>query len=145
MKKKDAIVGLRVAEKSNHYYEGESPWPGTIVPGGDGAGPGHVMVEWDLYDYQKKANEKPVARAVLIKNLLPLKEAKTHFSKLEREFKAYEKQVLAKMKQAGKLIREANQLARRAGVESLNEMYNATHPLFNAMDETGWRTSSLGC
>lgn len=147
MKKKDAVVGARVAEKLERYEECGNDCEGTIVsertPGE--AGPGNVMVEWDLYDYQKQAKEKPVAYAHPLKNLLPAKEAKLHFDKLEAEFKAYEKEVLVKMKEAGKLIREANKLAKKAGVENLNDMYDATYPLYNAMDAAGWRTSSFGC
>jgi hypothetical protein len=143
MKKKDAVVGLRVAVKVTQYYEGDEPRGGTIVTGP--AAPGYVRVDWDQYDYMKKMGQPSIIEEVALKDLLPLQEANAQFSKLEKEFKAYEKQVLAKMKEAGKLIKEANKLAQKAGVESLNEMYNATHPLFNAMEETGWNTSSLGC
>lgn len=143
MNKKDCTVGLRVGLKTTQYFEGDDPRPGTVVAGD--AEPGYVQVEWDLYEYQVKAGEKPVARPERIKDLLPFKEALAQFKTLEKEFTAYEKQIEKKMKEAAKLIREADKLARKAGVDSLNEMHNATYPLYDAMDDTGWNTSSFNC
>ena len=64
---------------------------------------------------------------------------------LDKEFKVAEKQIKEKLKEAGKLVREADKIAQKAGAYSLERMYDATRPLVNAMDDSGWRSSSWGC
>lgn len=66
-------------------------------------------------------------------------------SDLEKEYKLAVKEVKNKMKEAGKIIKEANTMAKKAGAENLASMYDAVHPLVDAMDASGWRSSSWDC
>jgi hypothetical protein len=144
MKKKDLVIGARVVplnDLKNYNPQDSYIDIGIIVtePVKDAlTGNLKVYVKWDP-DGTCDPSEEEVSSLELESVAEP------KLSKLDAEFKVYEKAVLAKMKEAGKLIREANKLSKKAGVESLNDMYDSTYPLFNAMDAAGWRTSSLGC
>ena len=65
-------------------------------------------------------------------------------SQIEKDFEALEKQIKNKVKAAAKLLDEAQGLAQKQH-HNLSEMYNAYGPLYAAMDNAGWRTSSFGC
>lgn len=80
---------------------------------------------------------------------------------LEAEFKLVEKEVHAKikenMKEAAKLINESSKLVKKYGKTLGNDPSNddddydpfefdkETSILMKALDNAGWRTSSLGC
>ena len=144
MKKKDLVIGTRVVplnDLKNYNPQDAYIDVGVTVtePVKDAlTGNLKVYVKWDP-DGLSQPSEEDVSSLELESV------AKPKLSKLDAEFKVYEKEILAKMKEAGKLIREANKLSKKAGMESLNDMYDSTYPLFNAMDAAGWRTSSLGC
>lgn len=76
--------------------------------------------------------------------LMPSAEVIEITSKLEEEFNALEAEVKLKVKEASKIIKEASDLAKTKGYE-LVDLYNATGPLYNAMDDAGWQTSSFNC
>jgi len=76
---------------------------------------------------------------------------------LEQDFEALGNQINEKIKQAAKLMEEARKLAADAGVNSLtfdeygdgdqSDLHDWVNinPLFNQLDQAGWRTSSIGC
>lgn len=143
MKKKDLVVGTRVAYKLDSGETGQDIYltVGTInsEPFKDANGELKVSVKWD----EQWRNPNP--EMVLVSDLDLEATVKEKASKLEDEFRAYEDQVVKKLKEAAKLIKEANKLAKKAGVEGLHEMYEATYPLENVMDDCGWNTSSWSC
>lgn len=97
------------------------------------ASEGKVFVAWDDV-------EDPEEVSIKILSLLSEK------SVLEKEFQEAEKAIKQKMKEAAALVKEANKMAKKAGARNLAEMqYDAASPLVNAMDASGWRSSSWGC
>lgn len=144
MKKKDLVVGARVAQKLNEDETGQEVYvyAGAIAaePRRDPLnGETKVYVKWD--DTYKNPNPSEIDVSEL--DLEDTVRAKA--SKLEEEFEVYAEQISEKMEAAAKLIREANKIAKKAGVENLNDMYEATSALYSAMDDAGWNTSSFGC
>lgn len=81
---------------------------------------------------------------IRLSHLLPAAELAAKESKLEVEFKKTSKEIRSKLKEAAKIIGEAQKLAKKQG-HNLSDMYDAYGPLYNAMDNAGWRTSSFGC
>ena len=71
--------------------------------------------------------------------------ADAQFSVLEKEYRKIEKEIKNKIKSAAKLIIEANNMAHTSNVGPLADMYDAISPLYSAMDQSGWNTSSFGC
>lgn len=97
------------------------------------AAKGKVFVQWDDVEELDEVDIK----------VLSLYSQKND---LEKEFKEAEKAIKEKMKAAADLVKEANKMAQKAGVRYLAEMqYDAASPLVNAMDDSGWRSSSWGC
>ena len=82
-------------------------------------------------------------RIYFMADLIKEKEFNKKYSKLEKEFKTLEKTIHSKMEMAGKLLLDANNLANIKGHELVN--IDAIAPLFSAMKECGWNTSSLRC
>ena len=99
---------------------------------------GKVLVRWDG-SYRKhnpgKHNADELITEVAADEIL---------SKLEAEFEAWAGPIREKLEQAGALLKEADELADKHG-RDLTEMWDLTSPLTSAMDEVGWRTSSLTC
>lgn len=157
-------VGQRVAAATDEAgeftaklrYDGEysdGPEFGEVV---EVLTKGQVKVLWDnqymndtsnVYNKTtgKLVKSTVVPRVMNAKILMLEDEAKQKYSDLEKEYEKVAIQVRAKLKEAGVLIKEANKLAKKAGVKSLNDMYDATDPLEKAMDACGWRTSSWSC
>jgi len=52
--------------------------------------------------------------------------------------------IIEKMNVAAQSIREANEIVRAHGFD-LPSLYDARRPLYKAMSEAGWSTSSLHC
>jgi len=98
-----------------------------------------VKVKWGVQDYWHSQDTFDASK------LMHRKEFEQKYSKLETAYKEVEAQVKDKLKEAGKLIKESNKMAKKLGLESLNEMYDAIDPLYQAMDACGWRTSSFSC
>ncbi len=143
MKKKNLAVGTRVAYKLDASETGQDIYltAGVIdsEPVKNVAGVLQVSVKWD--DNWRNPNPELVPVSAL-----DLESAvKEKASELEKEFQKFEKQVIAKLKEAAKLVKEADKIAKKAGVEGLNQMYEATYPLEKAMDACGWNTSSWSC
>jgi DNA repair exonuclease SbcCD nuclease subunit len=65
-------------------------------------------------------------------------------SKLVKEFEAWAGPIRNKIEQAAKCLAEAGELAAKQN-KDLTEMYELTGALIGAMDDVGWRTSSLSC
>lgn len=100
-----------------------------------------VIVEWDngnLNKQQIKFLLSEIDGAAENKRLLEEQE------RLEKEFEQVEQECAAKLEKAGKLIREAAKLAESHG-KDLQEMYEATRGVENAMRDAGWNTSSWHC
>jgi hypothetical protein len=73
-------------------------------------------------------------------------------TKLETDFEEIVKQINLKILDAAQAMSDARQLASDVGVTSLAHNYREDafddvdiYPLFNELDEAGWRTSSIGC
>jgi hypothetical protein len=94
-----------------------------------------VVVKWDGYKYCSKTDIDDLMLEVDVdKKLAPI----------EEEFNDLTKDIEAKMKLAGQAIRMANKIAKELGVENLSSL-DCVSPLLKAMDDVGWRTSSLSC
>lgn len=65
-------------------------------------------------------------------------------AKLEQEFEKWAGPIRKKMEQAAKCLNDARELAEKQG-KDLSEMHEIVGPLISAMDDCGWRTSSLSC
>jgi len=107
------------------------------------AAPGKVFVSWIEGDRagESEGADKEAGEEVDIKVLSLLSDR----SVLDKEFRAAEKQIKEKLKEAGKIIREANKMAQKAGARHLASMYDAVDPLVDAMDDSGWSSSSWNC
>lgn len=99
------------------------------------ASEGCVWVKWIDGDFANEEEEVEIS-------LLTLESER---ESIEKEFSALSKEIQGKMKEAAKLVKEANALAKKAHAKSLADMYDAVSPLINAMDNSGWRSSSWGC
>lgn len=98
-----------------------------------------VVVEWD--DEYHRSHYSALVSA---NDLLPEEEAKADFSRLEKEFSEIVDHLREKMVAAAKLINEAGKFAKKHEL-NLSEMYDVYDPLYTAMDNAGWNTSSFGC
>lgn len=79
-----------------------------------------------------------------VESLMHEEDAKKAWNKLEKTFDAVQEEILVKLKAAGKLIKEANKLSNKCGMK-LADMYDVRGPLYDAMDASGWHTSSFSC
>lgn len=157
--KKEFKVGDRVA--ANIDYKGNVIRQLVYDEHGEKIKYGHVKevlpneevkVLWeDSYLNLKVVNqmtsrfERTEPVTVSIHDLFSEEEAKEQLSILESEFKAVEKEIQEKLELAGALIKEANNLSKKVGQSSVSEMYDAIQPLYDAMDDCGWSTSSFSC
>jgi hypothetical protein len=78
-------------------------------------------------------------------------------NEIELDFETLAEKINLKIKEAAEAMKEARKLANDAGVDALNldeygngedsELFEYINisPLFNELDEAGWRTSSIGC
>ena len=135
-------VGQRVVDKKHsdlkHYNEYEDDVTRGVVVSLCEDEPHKIRVKWD------ESYKKPNPENILIEQLIREEEADKILSVLEAEFKVWADPVAEKLKEAGKLIKEADALATKNGRE-LTEMYDVLGELTSAMEEIGWRTSSLSC
>lgn len=76
--------------------------------------------------------------------LMAEEEANKILSKLEKEYEAWAGPIRKKIEAAAKLLSEAGELAAEQE-RDLSEMHEVVGPLISAMDDIGWRTSSLSC
>jgi hypothetical protein len=83
--------------------------------------------------------------------LLSTEEALAHLklldaekSKLDEEFQILRTKIQAKMDQATALVKEAQDMAESVGKE-LTDAYSECRPLFRAIRESGWTSSSMSC
>ena len=106
------------------------------------ASPGHVWVKWIDGDGLDSIDAGEDNEMEVDLKILTLASEK---SDIEKDFKDVSKAIKEKMKEAGKLVLEANAMAKQAHLGSLANLYDAARPLVNAMDDSGWRSSSWGC
>jgi hypothetical protein len=106
--------------------------------------PDTYLVELDLDPYYKARGKAPTIKRYEANDLMSEAEAKDALDALENDFNKLQDDLKLKLAEAVKIIEEANKIAEDNG-ESLAEMHEATDPLLNAMDNAGWRTSSLSC
>lgn len=63
---------------------------------------------------------------------------------LEKEFEKWAGPIRKKIELAAKYLAEAGELANKQN-KDLSQMHEIVGPLIGAMDDLGWRTSSLSC
>jgi hypothetical protein len=143
MKQKASLytVGSRVAHivdmEEEYGSEGPSePYYGEVIAL---TTDDKLVVKWDS-DYHQSYHSGPIP----LDEVALEKDAKVEYTRLEEEFNEISDALAEKMKKAGKIIVEAAKLAKQNGLE-LREMYDAYRPLYNAMDQAGWNTSSFNC
>lgn len=99
---------------------------------------GLITVKWDNSWRTPNPSEHTANR------LISEAEANEIRSKLEAEYEVWAGPIREKMKLAAKCLAEADELATKQK-KDLAEMHELTGPLIKAMDDIGWRTSSLSC
>ena len=148
MKKSDLKPGTKViatiqypeeysydSEEVVRYFPQNDNEPLIGVIRSQPASPGKVFVSW--IEGVRTGKEEEVDIEVLSLD--------SEQAALNKEFKVVEKQIKEKLKEAGKLVKEAHKMAKAAGARDLASMYDAVDPLVDAMDASGWRSSSWGC
>jgi hypothetical protein len=147
MKKSDFKPGTKVvASVNDEEYSGHelikfafqdygNPLLGTVAD--KPAARGKVFVEWSEDD-----NEYGLEDGEVDMNLLSLESDLPQF---EKDFKAATKLIKKNMEAAAELINISNKMATKNHAQSLAHMHDAVRPLINAMDSSGWRSSSWGC
>lgn len=99
-----------------------------------------VYVQWDSTPWRGTNPEE-----VLTESLISEADGNAKYSQLETEWNVAEAEVKVLINAAAALIDEASEVASKAGCESLTDMYDSIRPLYRAMDNAGWNTSSFGC
>jgi len=139
MDSKNCKMGTRVALLSK-----EQPCNKGAIKGEVESHKSHgqvIIVEWDSGTLQKVTLRSLLTETEGIAQDTRIREEQ---ERLETEWARAETLVTEKLNAAATLIREANDLASGAGKE-LYEMYESTSRLMGALDDAGWRTSSLSC
>jgi hypothetical protein len=156
MKKYTFKVGDRVgfaAQYSNADYEYEetfvplaydkygdnSPEFGTVLEVNDQGE--CIKVDWDP---DGNFDEEVPDKKDIVKFLMPEKDLKELIPNLEKEYKDFVQKLSPKIKEAAKIIREIGKETRKKGYE-LADVHELNNVLVNAMDASGWRSSSWGC
>ena len=141
MKKKTFKVGDRVLllERSDlethNEYEDDDTCRGEVLSISE---EGKFKCKWDQVWGQPNPSDHTA------EELISEKEADKILSKLEKEYEAWASPIRKKMEEAAKLLEQAGKMADKQGRE-LAEMHEVVGPLISAMDNLGWRTSSLSC
>jgi hypothetical protein len=148
MKKTDLIPGTKVLvslpsdewsdERYVKYYHDtydEHTLVGTILD--KKAKTGKVWLAWDESDHTSQGEEQEMDIEILT--------LESERSEIENDFREVSKLIKKNMEDAAKLIKESSKLAKKAHASSLADMYDAVRPLVNAMDASGWNSSSWGC
>jgi hypothetical protein len=99
------------------------------------AGPDQVVVAWDSNDWRAE-------QEVVDCDLLSLESDLPAF---EKEFNTAMKAIKEKVVEASLLIKEANRMAIAAHAKNLESLYDASSPLIDVMDNSGWHSSSWDC
>jgi hypothetical protein len=99
---------------------------------------GNPIVKWD------NSWSSPQTSEIDYKKLILESEMKDKLSELEKEYEAVAGPIREKVTEAAKLLSEAANMAHMAG-NDLNQMHDVISPMFGAMRNCGWRTSSLTC
>lgn len=126
----DFTIGTKVVSAKNRNRKGVVI--GFPIHGNPG---GLVAVDWTDGSLER----------VRIDNLLTEKS-------LEDEFKEVQNAINNKLREAAAALTEATRLANEAGktltdydYDTDDSMFPAVNDLMSAMDDAGWRTSSLSC
>jgi hypothetical protein len=132
--KKDDRVVLVARSNLEEWNEYEDDTTRGVVTSVDAEG--KISCKWD------DSWHKPSTHTA--DELITEAEANKILAKLEKEFEVWAGPIRKKMEQAAKLLTEASELAAKQN-KDLVEMHELVGPLIGAMDDIGWRTSSLSC
>jgi hypothetical protein len=99
-----------------------------------------VYVKWDHERYRQPNPEEVLTQKLLLEDVGDVK-----LASLEAEWNEAESKVKENLREAAELINAASEVASQVGCDSLLDMYDAIRPLYSAMDNAGWNTSSFGC
>lgn len=99
---------------------------------------GKLLIKWDDAWRNKEHTE------AMPDELISEVEANKILAKLEVEYEVWASPIRKKVEESAKLLAEAGKLAAKQK-RDLAEMHDLVAPLLGAMDEMGWRTSSLSC
>lgn len=141
MKKKTFEVGARVVlvERSNldthNEYEDDDTTRG-VVKSVDAEG--KLTCKWDNSWITPNPSKHTASE------LMAEAEANKILEKLEAEYEVWAGPIRKKIEESAKLLAEAGELAAKKD-RDLSEMHEIVGPLISAMDDIGWRTSSLSC
>ena len=131
----DRVVKNDRALKNHCEYEGDDDTSRGVVKEIKGD---KYLVKWDPeWSY-------PNPSEVYAKDLVSEEEAEQILAKLEAEYEVWAGPIREKIEEAAKLLSEAGKLAEKQK-RDLAEMHEIVSPLLGAMDDIGWRTSSLSC
>jgi len=103
---------------------------------------GIVIVEWDSGNINKQSLSSLLTEAEGLERDIKLKAEQ---EALEAEWVAVSVEIEKKIKEAAELINQASSLAKDKGRSLSYDMYEEIYPLMSALDNAGWRTSSLSC
>lgn len=104
------------------------------------AGRGKVWVRWD--QERGVGRDRTDEEEEIDTSLLCLE---SEISEIEKDFKNVEAEVKAKLEAAAELVREANQIVLDKRVAKNLSDFGNTYALVDAMDDSGWRSSSWSC
>ena len=97
---------------------------------------GKVHVKWDDSWHKPSTHNAD--------DLISEAEGDKILAKLEKDFEKWAGPIRKKIELAAKYLSEAGELANKQN-KDLSEMHEIVGPLIGAMDDLGWRTSSLSC
>lgn len=139
MKAIDIPVGARVRAKFHYYGPGGTNLPANKRPTG-------MVVANDL---RFQGDEVVVVEWDNSKDILPANTDDLELiteSQLESDFMSLTNQIKNKMKSAAHALKEAQKMALLNGYDLHGyDLHGAMTPFMEAMDDIGWRTSSLVC
>jgi hypothetical protein len=137
-------IGDRVSEVIKSRKDGWNRKVGKVFSSTNDSGTNVYIIELDLHAYYKSKGEPPTYKRYEEADLMLEADAKSALNDLEDAFNKLQDELKVKIVEAANLIKEAGDIAEEHG-EELAEMHDATDPLLSAMDNAGWRTSSLSC
>jgi hypothetical protein len=130
-------VGTRVAKDVERWNPNEDDSERGEVVGVDPKTQ-HLLVEVETWGGKTEIRKWNPETTLLESEL----EAK--LSQLEKDYDVVASQVSEKIAAAAALLNEAAAIADKSGVE-IQSMYEEVRPLYRALDNAGWSSSSMRC